>query len=130
MADKGYADGKAFRAGGILGNGYHNRSLSAHDKARNARYIPIRAPVERIFADLKQHRGLRWMRYVDRAKGQLRLTLPWRTASTRRARAASSSKGGSDAPGVLLNSEELQDCMEKTLHNLPDNPRLALGARL
>lgn len=82
VADKGYADAKLSKqlrergiTDGILRKGYRNRALSAKDKAHNARYIPIRAPVERIFADLKQHRGLRRMRYVGRAKGQLQLTL-------------------------------------------------------
>lgn len=39
------------------------------------------------------------------------------------------SNWGSDAPDALLTSEELQDCMEKTLHNLPDSQRLALELR-
>lgn len=36
---------------------------------------------------------------------------------------------GNDAPDALLTSQELQDCMEKTLGNLPENQRLALELR-
>lgn len=36
---------------------------------------------------------------------------------------------GNDAPDALLTSHELQDCMEKTLGNLPENQRLALELR-
>ena len=39
------------------------------------------------------------------------------------------SNWGSDAPDALLTSEELRECMKKTLAGLPDNQRLALELR-
>lgn len=39
------------------------------------------------------------------------------------------SNWGGDAPDALLTSDELQECMEKTLQGLPENQRIALELR-
>lgn len=76
--DKAYDDGRR-RAllrecgieDGILHKAYRNRPLSARKKQRNRRLMPIRAAIERVFADWKCRRSLQRCRYVGLRQNQL-----------------------------------------------------------
>jgi IS5 family transposase len=77
-ADKAYdsaARRAALRAQGIEPRILHsprvNRPLSQDQQRDNWRWIPVRAQVERIFADWKQRRSLRRARYVGLARNTL-----------------------------------------------------------
>jgi IS5 family transposase len=81
-ADKGY-DSKANRAwlqargiaSGILKKGARHISLREADRQDNRRKGRIRAPIERVFAHLKQWQQYRRVRYPGLLRNQLELTL-------------------------------------------------------
>lgn len=77
-ADKAYDDAErrlllkhAGIEDGILHKAYRNRPLSAAQKRRNRILVPIRANVERVFADWKCRRSLARCRYVGLRQNQL-----------------------------------------------------------
>jgi IS5 family transposase len=55
----------------ILHKAYRNRPLSPAKQRRNRRFMPIRAAVERVFADWKCRRSLKRCRYVGLRQNQL-----------------------------------------------------------
>jgi IS5 family transposase len=81
-ADKGY-DSKASQAwleargiaSGILKKGARHIRLSEADRQANRRKGRVRAPIERIFAHLKQWQQYRRVRYLGLLRNQLELTL-------------------------------------------------------
>lgn len=77
-ADKAYDDARRRERlrgcgieDGILHKAYRNRPLSALKKRRNRRLMPIRAAIERVFADWKCRRSLKRARYVGLRQNQL-----------------------------------------------------------
>lgn len=77
-ADKAYDDAKRRSMlkdlgikDGILHKAYRNRPLSPAKQRRNRRFMPIRAAVERVFADWKCRRSLKRCRYVGLRQNQL-----------------------------------------------------------
>lgn len=77
-ADKAYDDAErrlllkhAGIADGILHKAYRNRPLSPAQRQRNRMLMPIRANVERVFADWKCRRSLARCRYVGLPQNQM-----------------------------------------------------------